>query len=95
MSATFRWDPAKGRRNLQKHGVSFDEAVGAFSDPLSRTIPDPDHSYGEERFILIGISQGNRLLVVVHAETDEGIRIITAREANSHERRQYEQGPAR
>jgi len=62
-------------------------------DPLSRTIPDPDHSYDEERCILLGISQRNRLLVVVHAETDDSIRIISAREASRQERRKYEQGP--
>jgi uncharacterized DUF497 family protein len=93
VSVTFRWDPAKARTNLQKHGVSFDEAVSAFMDPLSRTIPDPDHSYDEERCVLLGISQRNRLLVVVHAETDDAIRIISAREANRQERRKYEQSP--
>jgi uncharacterized DUF497 family protein len=92
MPATFEWDPEKARRNLQKHGVSFVEAVGAFMDPLSVTVPDPDHSYDDERFILLGLSQRSRLLVVVHTEDDDTVRLISAREANRHERRQYEQG---
>jgi uncharacterized protein len=92
MPLTFRWDPEKARANLQKHGVSFAEAVDAFMDPLSVTISDPDHSYDEERFILLGFSDRQRVLVVVHTETDDSVRIISAREANRHERRQYEQG---
>jgi uncharacterized DUF497 family protein len=95
MSVTFRWDPAKARVNLKKHGVSFDEAMSAFTDPLSRTISDPDHSYDEERFILLGSSQQNRLLVVIHVDMDDTIRIISAREADRYERRNYEQGPAK
>ena len=59
---------------------------------MSTTISDPDHSYDEERFILLGMSDRHRVLVVVHTETGEDIRIISAREANRHERRQYEQG---
>jgi uncharacterized DUF497 family protein len=92
MSVAFRWDPAKAQRNLQKHGVSFEEAGSVFMDPLSVTVSDPDHSYDEERFVLLGLSQHNRLLVVVHAETEDTIRIISAREADRQERRQYEQG---
>lgn len=70
------------------------EAVGAFMDPLSVTVPDPDHSYDEERFILLGLSQRNRLLVVIHTDVEGSIRLISAREANRRERRQYEQGSA-
>lgn len=92
MPVAFRWDPAKAQRNLQKHGVSFSEAVSVFMDPLSVTISDPDHSYDEERFVLLGLSQSNRLLIVVHTETEDTIRIISAREADRQERRQYEQG---
>lgn len=92
MSGTFRWDPAKARLNLQKHGVSFNEAVSVFMDPLSVTVSDPDHSYDEERFVLLGLSRSNRILVVVHTETEDAIRIISAREADRLERRQYEQG---
>jgi uncharacterized DUF497 family protein len=71
------------------------EAASSFTDPLSVTISDPDHSYDEQRFILLGLSQRNRLLVVVHTEMDEAIRLISAREANHHERRHYEQGSIR
>ncbi|HKI00883.1 MAG TPA: BrnT family toxin [Thermoanaerobaculia bacterium] len=92
MPVTFSWDPAKARLNQQKHGVSFAEAVGAFTDPLSVTITDPDHSFDEERFILIGLSQRNRLLVVVHTDIGDRIRVISAREAGRQERRQYESG---
>ncbi len=88
----FSWDERKAARNLRDHGVSFPEAATAFGDPLSLTVPDPDHSESEERFLLLGQSQRNRLLVVVHAEraADE-IRIISARLAARHERRQYEE----
>jgi len=92
MPVTFGWNPAKARINLQKHGVSFAEAVSAFRDPLSITISDPDHSYDEERFILLGLPQRNRLLVVIHTEIGDTIRVISAREADRRERRQYEQG---
>lgn len=92
MPGTFRWDPAKARLNLRKHGVSFEEAASVFKDPLSITVPDPDHSYDEERFVLLGLSRHNRLLVVVHTDIEDAIRIISAREADRQERRQYEQG---
>ena len=64
----FEWDPDKARTNLAKHGVSFEEAMRAFLDPLSITILDPDHSDGQDRFVLIGQSGIGRLLVVVHAD---------------------------
>ena len=63
-------------------------------DPLSFTVPDPDHSYDEERRILLGLSQQNRLLVVVHTEAGDTVRLISAREASRFERRHYEQGEA-
>ncbi len=86
----FEWDPNKARRNLEIHGVSFDEASTAFKDTLSLTIYDPLHSDEEDRFILIGNSASNRLLVVVHTEIREKIRIISARKATKKERKQYE-----
>lgn len=92
MPFTFEWDAEKARENLHKHGVSFDEAVTAFSDPLSRTIRDPDHSDTEERYILMGVSDRMRLLVVAHTERGDRIRLITARIASKRERRQYEEG---
>ncbi|NNE47442.1 MAG: BrnT family toxin [Rhodothermales bacterium] len=86
----FEWDPAKAESNLKKHGVDFGEAATAFGDPLSLTVPDPDHSVGEERFILIGVSYRNRLVVVAHAEDGDTIRIISARSATTAERKAYE-----
>lgn len=90
MSLVFEWDGEKAGANGRKHGVSFDEAATAFGDPLSVTIPDPDHSSEEERFILMGSTYGDRLLVVVHAELGDNIRIISARLATGSERREYE-----
>jgi len=91
MPLLFEWDPKKARRNLKIHEVSFDEASTAFRDPLSRTIDDPLHSQDEERMVLIGISQQGRLMVVVHAERGDRIRIISARLATSMERLDYEE----
>ena len=92
MPMRFTWDPKKAASNRRKHGVGFPEAATAFQDPLSITVPDPDHSGTEERFVLIGHSERERLLVVVHAERHaEEIRIISARPATRSERRQYEE----
>jgi uncharacterized DUF497 family protein len=66
----FEWDPQKAAANVEKHGVSFAEASTAFGDPLSVTIADPRHSFGEERFVLFGMSTAGRLLAVAH--TDRG-----------------------
>jgi len=86
----FEWNPNKAKRNMEIHGVSFDEASTAFKDPLSLTIFDPLHSDEEDRFILIGTSFKNRLLVVVHTERGDNIRIISARKAKKNERKNYE-----
>jgi uncharacterized DUF497 family protein len=86
----FEWDPGKARRNSRKHGVSFDEAVTAFYDPLSATFDDPDHSIGEHRYITVGFSSQNRLLIVGHTERGEAVRIISARLATAHERKRHE-----
>ena len=92
-SLKFDWDDNKNVLNQKKHGVSFDEAKTVFADELGRLIPDPDHSFGEERFILMGVSAYSRLLVVCHCERDEDtIRIISARKADKFEKRQYEGG---
>jgi hypothetical protein len=91
LSFSFEWDAEKARKNLQKHGVSFDEAVTAFGDQLSRTIRDPDHSEVEERYLLMGLSSRGRLLVVAHTERGDRIRFITARLASKRERNQYEE----
>jgi hypothetical protein len=90
----FEWDGRKAARNLAKHGVTFDEAATAFGDPLSVTVADPAHSTAEERWVLIGQSHRRRLVVVVHTESDDVIRIIHAREANNRERQEYEEGAA-
>ena len=92
MPVTFEWDPRKAAANLRKHGISFDEAVSVFSDTLSSTIPDPDHSLGEPRFVIIGMSHQGRLLVVVHADFGSRIRLISARRAKRAEARTYEKG---
>jgi uncharacterized DUF497 family protein len=91
MTILFEWDPKKARRNLAVHGVSFDEASTAFRDPLSVTIDDPLHSEHEERLVLIGQSHSNRILVVVHTERGDRIRIISARLATNRERHRYEE----
>jgi len=91
MALLFEWDPGKARRNFRMHGVSFDEASTAFRDPLSKTIDDPLHSEDEERFVLLGLSHRNRLLVVVHTERGDRIRLISARLASHTERGRYEE----
>ena len=86
----FEWDAAKAEPNLDKHGVSFDEAATAFGDPLSLTIPDPDHSDDEDRYVLLGETFSSRVVVVVFTERGERFRIISARLATTRERRSYE-----
>ena len=87
---TFEWDPQKAESNIEKHGVSFEEASTVFRDALSLTIDDPLHSTVEKRMVQIGISHKNRLLVVVHTEKGDNIRIISARKAIKKERNNYE-----
>lgn len=86
----FEWDPNKARWNFKKHGVTFDEAVTVFYDPLSATFDDPDHSAGERRLITIGFSAQGRLMVVCHAERGSAVRIISARLATARERKRHE-----
>ena len=92
MDLTFEWDEDKARENLRKHKVGFDEAKTVFLDPFSVTIPDPDHSIDEERFVDIGTSVNGRVLVVVYTERGANIRLISCRKATSSERRKYEEG---
>ena len=87
----FAWDGRKASANLLKHDVSFEEAVTAFYDPLSRTILDPDHASEDLRFVLIGLSSRGRLLVIAHADLGDQIRIISARLATRRERWTYEE----
>jgi uncharacterized protein len=88
----FEWNPNKAELNLEKHGVSFQEAATVFNDPLSVTFPDPDHSIGENRYVIIGISQFGQLLVVAHTDRGDKVRIISARKVTRQERRFYEEG---
>jgi uncharacterized DUF497 family protein len=78
--------------NIRKHGITFEEASTIFGDPLSRTIPDPYHSIGEDRFVTIGSSAKGRIFVVVHTDRQDVIRIISARKPTKNERSQYELG---
>jgi len=87
----FEWDARKTDANLKKHGVSFGEAVTAFGDPLSMNMSDPDHSEGEQRFVVLGASTTSRLLVVSYTERPPRTRIISARLATKQERQQYEE----
>ncbi len=95
MSLQIEWDPAKATSNLEKHGVSFEEAATVFGDPLAITVHDPQHSEAEDRFITAGYSQLNRLLLVVHTERVHteviDIRIISARPTTKRERKTYEE----
>lgn len=88
----FEWDARKERSNARKHGVDFAEASTVFGDPLECTIPDPDHSEGEHRFLSMGNSDRNRLLVVSFVERGPRIRILSARTATASERQQHESG---
>ncbi len=87
----FEWDPGKDRQNRRKHRVSFQEAATVFGDPLALTYPDPDHSTSEQRFITVGVSSADRLLIVAHVDRGEDIRIISARQTTQRERKHYEE----
>jgi len=91
MPYLFEWDLTKAESNFRHHGVSFAEAVEAFGDPLSLNMSDPDHSGGEDRFVVLGLSRRGRLLVVSYAERDGRTRLISARVATRSERRRYEE----
>jgi uncharacterized DUF497 family protein len=88
----FEWDPAKAAPNLELHGVSFEEASTVFGDPLAATIPDPEHSVEEARSITMGLSASGSLVVVVHTDRDDRVRIISARTATRAEKKRYEEG---
>jgi uncharacterized DUF497 family protein len=87
----FEWDREKAKKNLKKHKVSFEEAVTVFYDPVSATFDDPDHSISEQRFITIGYSSRNRLLVISHTDRGDDLRIISARLATVRERKKHEE----
>jgi len=88
----FEWDTRKADSNLKKHGVSFQEAASIFGDGLSITYHDPDHSAMEQRFITVGMSRSNRVLMVAHTDRGDNVRIISARKTTRKERRYYEEG---
>lgn len=88
----FEWDSHKAALNLETHGISFEEAAAVFGDPLAGTIPDPVHSTEEARFVTIGMSPAQRLVVVVHTDRDDRIRIISARPATRAEKKKHEEG---
>ncbi len=88
----FEWEPKKAEANAAKHGVSFEEASTVFRDLLGRIVDDPRHSLGELRYVLLGVSDRQRLLAVMFTEHEETIRIISARRATRRERKGYEEG---
>ncbi len=87
----FEWNAAKSASNLRKHGVSFEEAQSVFYDDFATQFFDEENSETEERFLMLGLSNKTRILIVCHCERDSGdtIRIISARKATRNERQQY------
>lgn len=89
----FYWDELKAEANLKKHGVSFDEAKSVFDDPLYVDFYDPEHSFEEHRYIIIGRSAQGRVLIVSYSERGDGrLRLISSRELTPAERKAYEEG---
>lgn len=91
MDFLFEWDEAKARANARKHKVTFEEAVSVFTDPLLVTFPDEEHSEIEERSMSIGRSDRGRILLVVHTDREDALRLISCRKATAAERTTYEQ----
>jgi uncharacterized DUF497 family protein len=87
----FEWDPKKATANLVKHKVSFEDAATVFGDPLALIVADPRHSFQEERFVLLGLSESQRLLAVMYVDRGAVIRIVSARRVTRHEQRSYEE----
>ena len=92
MKLTFEWDEVKAIASFKKHKVSFEEGKTIFNDPCLCTFPDNEHSESERRYIDIGLSVHSRVLVVIHTERRDNIRIISCRKATMPERRFYEKG---
>ena len=97
MELLFEWDENKARENLKKHRVSFEEAKTVFNDPLLITFPDEEHSEAEDRYISIGTSAPNKVLLVIHTERETAedpliIRFISCRKATASEQKTYEEG---
>ncbi len=89
MELTFEWDEEKAKENLRKHKVSFEEAKTVYDDPFLWTFPDPEHSIIEQRYVNVGFSSKGQVLVVIHTERGENIRLISCRKATTGERRAY------
>ncbi len=92
MKLIFEWDEVKAKTNFRKHKASFEEGKTIFNDPFLFTFPDDEHSINEERYINIGTSAKGRILVLIHTERKDKIRIISCRKAATAERRFYEEG---
>ncbi len=88
----YDWDQGKANINLQKHGISFQEAASVFGDPLALTFNDPDHSIHEQRLLTFGVTKNGQLVIVSHTETHDSVRIISARPMDRQERKIYEEG---
>jgi len=88
----FEWDAKKASRNQAKHGISFVDAATVFGDPLAITYFDPDHSNDEDRFLTFDHASTGEIVVVVHTDRGERVRIISARRATRRERTDYEKG---
>ncbi len=91
MNLKFEWDRKKATSNLSKHGVSFEEALTVFSDPLARIFDDEDHPIEEQREIIIGHSAKDRSVVVCFTAQGGSVRIFSARTAAKRERKDYEE----
>lgn len=91
----FEWDAKKAEENLRKRGISLEQALAVFADPLANIFDDPDHSEDERRELIIGHWANQRLLIVTFTERGPRTRIVGAREATTHERRDYEQHTAK
>lgn len=92
MDLSFEWDPKKAASNRRKHGVSFEDALLVFGDPLARIFDDPDRSRSEPREAIVGHCARRRLLVICFVQRGDRIRIFSARRATRQERRDYEEG---
>jgi uncharacterized DUF497 family protein len=91
MPLRFSWDPHKAESNWAKHGVTFEEAVSVFADPLARIFDDVSHSGKESRELIVGSSRLRRLILVSFAEAEDKVRIISARKVTRAERKDYEE----
>lgn len=89
MKLEFEWHAAKAEANLQAHGVSFELAKTVFKDPFAIELLDDREDYGEERFVIIGMAEGQILLFVAYTEREERIRVISARRATQYEQDDY------